>query len=120
MPRTLADMTEEERQACVGMWCDNLVSTAKTPDPVVLACVQGEHCWILHTTLHGNWSCFSLNAVAPRSDLQRAWMPDGMPVKGKWETAADYDGLGNGFYLDSEQPTHRRFISRWEAINEEN
>ena len=79
MTKTLADMTPEERADCVGMWCDNLVSTADNPHPVVLSCVQGERCWILHTDLHGEWSCFSLGSVAPRFDLPRAWMPDGQP-----------------------------------------
>ena len=79
MAKTLADMTAEERADCVGMWCDNLVSTADNPHPVVLACVQGERCWILHTNLHGEWSCFSLGSVAPRFDLPRAWTPDGEP-----------------------------------------
>ena len=81
MAKTLADMTAEERADCVGMWCDNLVSTANNPHPVVLACVQGERCWILHADLHGEWSCFSLGSVSPRFDLPRAWTPDGQPVK---------------------------------------
>ena len=85
MAKTLADMTAEERANCVGMWCDNLVSTADNPKPVVLACVQGEQCWILHTDLHGEWSCFSLGSVVPRFDLPRAWTPDGEPIDGKWE-----------------------------------
>ena len=73
-------MTKEERGYCVGMWRDNLVSTADNPQPVVLACVQGERCWILHTNLHGEWSCFSLGSVSPRFDLPRVWTPDGEPV----------------------------------------
>ena len=80
MAKTLADMTAEERADCVGMWCDNLVSTADNPKPVVLACVQGERCWILHTDLHGEWSCFSLGSVSPRFDLPRCWTSDGEPV----------------------------------------
>lgn len=80
MTRPLSDMTPEEQQECVGMFCDNLVSTAKEPTPVVLACVQGELCWILHTEIHGERSCFSLGRVAPRFDLMRAWNPDGTPV----------------------------------------
>ena len=79
MTKTLADMTAEERAECVGMWCDNLASTADTPQPVVLACVQGERCWILHTDLHGEWSCFPLDRVALRFDLPRAWTPEGEP-----------------------------------------
>ena len=80
MTKTLADMSAEERANCVGMWCDNLVSTADNPQPVVLACVQGEQCWILHPDLHGEWSCFSLGSVSPRFDLPRVWTPDGEPV----------------------------------------
>ena len=85
MAKTLADMTAEERADCVGMWCDNLVSTADNPHPVVLACVQGERCWILHTDLYGEWSCFSLVSVSPRTDLPRVWTPDGEPVAVEWE-----------------------------------
>ena len=79
MAKTLADMTAEERTDCVGMWCDNLVSTADNPQPVVLACVQGEQCWILHTDLNGEWSRFPLGSVSPRPDLPRVWTPDGEP-----------------------------------------
>ena len=80
MTRTLADMTPEEQQECVGRWCDNLASAAKEPAPVVLACVQGDLCWILHTDLYGEWSCFSQESLAPRFDLMRAWNPDGTPA----------------------------------------
>lgn len=93
MPKTLADMTAEERTACVGMWCDNLVSTADNPRPVVLACVQGEQCWILHTGLHGEWSRFSLGSVSPRYDLPRAWTPDGEPVSQPGAKPRRADGM---------------------------
>lgn len=79
MARTLADMTPEEQQECVGMWCDNLASTAQEPAPVVLAGVQGYLCWTLHTDLYGERSRFLLGSVAPRPDLPRAWNPDGTP-----------------------------------------
>lgn len=79
MTRTLADMTPEERQECVGMWCDNLISAAKVPAPVVLACVQGEQCWVLHTNIHGERSTFLLEDVSPRFDIRRAWSSAGSP-----------------------------------------
>ena len=79
MARTLADMTPDERQSSIGMWCDNLVSTADPRRLVVLACVQGERCWILHTSILGERSCFPLDKVAPRFDTIRAWNPDGRP-----------------------------------------
>ena len=101
MPKTFADMTAEERANCVGMWCDNLVSTADNPQPVVLACVQGERCWIIHTDRYGEWSCFSLASVSPRFDLPRAWTPDGEPELAQaldeetWEYGVEYKYLTN-------------------------
>ena len=95
MAKTLADMTAEERADCVGMWCDNLVSTADNPKPVVLACVQGGQCWILHTDLNGEWSRFPLGSVSPRPDLPRVWTPDGEPeiaqalAEEAWEYSAE-------------------------------
>ena len=113
MAKTLADMTTEERDECVGMWCDNLVSAADNPKPVVLACVQGEQCWILHTDLHGEWSCFSLGSVSPRFDLPRVWTPDGEPelaqalaeetyeyaVQAK--TGSKWEHMQDGFFRDA-------------------
>lgn len=81
MARTLAELVEagNDPQKYVGMWCDNLVSTAKEPAPVMLACVQGSLCWVLHTDLFGERSRFLLGSVAPRFDLPRAWNSDGTP-----------------------------------------
>lgn len=112
-PRTLADMTPTEQAECVGIWCDNLVSTAKTPSPVVLACVQGERCWVLHPTFHGEWSCFPLDAVAPRLDLPRAWTPDGDPVLGSWEY--EYRPWPEGVQEPLTEGYARCFITDWEV-----
>ena len=146
MAKTLVDMTAEERANCVGMWCDNLVSTADNPKPVVLACVQGEQCWILHTDLHGEWSRFPLGSVSPRPDLPRAWTPDGEPelaqalAEETWEYGVEYKYLTNrgaewrldpgvGWhktYRDAERAASasvqfrivRRRVSKPEVINE--
>ena len=80
MTKTLAEMPPEDRKACEGMWCDNLNSTAKEPVPVVLTYVQGRICWVVHTKAPSWRSCFSLDSVAPRFDLPRAWRPDGTPA----------------------------------------
>lgn len=79
MTRPLSEMTPEERQACVGMWCDNLISAADVPAPVVLACVQGSLCWVLHTNIHGERSTFLLEDIVPRFDIPRAWSSAGSP-----------------------------------------
>lgn len=79
MARPLSEMTPEEQQECVGRWCDNLISAAKVPTPVVLACVQGDYCWVLHTNIHGERSTFLLEDIVPRFDLIRAWSSAGSP-----------------------------------------
>ena len=116
MTKTLADMTAEERANCVGMWCDNIVSTADNPKPVVLACVQGERCWILHTDLHGEWSRFPLGSVSPRFDLPRAWTPDGEPVDGSWEKSTAE--LPTKDYKETFTQHYRRWVGEWEKDNE--
>ena len=129
MTKTLADMTAEERDDCVGMWCDNIVSTADNPKPVVLACVQGERCWILHTDLHGEWSCFSLGSVSPRFDLPRAWTPGGQPVPMKkelgfcgtagLETTVHKYSSGT-IYVSEDTPYGEvyRWVGEWEQDND--
>lgn len=81
MARTLAELIEagNDPQTYVGMWCDNLASTASDPRPVVLAHAERGLCWVLHTDLYGERSRFLLYKVAPRFDLPRAWNPDGTP-----------------------------------------
>lgn len=109
MTRTLAELVEagNNPQKYIGMWCDNLASAAQEPALVVLACVQGETCWILHTGIHGERSGFPLESVAPRFDLPRAWNPDGTPVKGKWENTRTPDNPHDPLL-------RRRFISEYE------
>ena len=125
MARALADMTPEERQSCVGMWCDNLASTAKEPAPVVLTCVQGETCWVLHADLHGEQSCFSFGSVSPRFDLPRAWNPDGTPVEMEVEVSdveygrvRVYEVMSHDRVDFPEDTVVRRFVGEWEAADE--
>ena len=127
MTRTFANMTPEQREACVGRWCEIALGSLGKVIRHELG-VIGRIQWnaefgaveVINPENMSIWSGCRFHTITPRFDLPRAWSADGMPVKGKWETAADYDGLGNGFYLDTESPTHHRFISRWEAINETN
>lgn len=74
MPRTLADMTEEERKACVGMWCK-----------------VGEN-WLIIRLVNYNKVCLTSpdlvmpifeesTKITPIYELPRAWMPDGKPVE---------------------------------------
>lgn len=87
---------------------------------MVLACVQGERCWILHTDLHGEWSCFTLNVVAPRLDLPRAWTPNGEPVDMDIETGrVEYGRIWYGSEVMErtnlpDGTTVRRHVANWE------
>lgn len=106
---TLADMTEEERAQCRGMW-------AQTQDELgVLLTTDGVlgAVWIPHAF---NWLTQPVEAIELLTDLPRAWQADGKPPAGEWEHAeylGDYKGMTNVYYFDGE-PTHRRWTGEWE------
>lgn len=106
---TLADMTEEERAQCRGMW-------AQTQDELgVLLTTDGVlgAVWIPHAF---NWLTQPVEAIELLTDLPRAWQSDGKPPAGEWEHAeylGDYKGMTNVYYFDGE-PTHRRWKGEWE------
>ena len=115
---TLADMTEEERAECVGMWCD-------FPDPderTNLAIYVGDSlrnqgfCELIH---EGQLGTLTIpENLTPRPDLPRAWKADGTPPAGEWEHAeclGDYKGMTDVFYFDGD-PTHRRWVGKWEEV----
>lgn len=104
--RTLADMTEEERAECVGLWCD-YTRDGKERDLVIV---------VAGTNDAGRIPCVNPGApipsawapepwtLTPRADLPRAWNPDGQPPAGEWEHAR-IPALG----------AHtRRFVGEWE------
>ena len=77
---TLADMTPEGREQCVGMWCDTpeelSVFFENKPDwgPPYIAFAHPSKPYVL-THLCG-W-----DKITPRPDLPRAWNPDGTPAQ---------------------------------------
>lgn len=80
MPRTLADMTPQEREACVGMWC-----YFRTPNGVLGSGIIVEvdsACADVFTPQNLNFYAED-RWVTPRFDLPRAWGADGEPVKGR-------------------------------------
>lgn len=77
---TLADMTVQQRQDCIGMWADYRIT------PVVIISVY-------YDTYVKNWVVdvfdpidgwmekrIHPSCVTPRCDLPRVWNPDGTPV----------------------------------------
>ena len=121
--KTLADMTEEERAECVGMWCgyNRHLKGGKPQDFVIM---------IEDINEAGRISCINPGApepkawapdpwmLTPRFDLPRAWHPDGQPPQGEWEYAeylGDHGGMTDVFYFDGD-PTHRQWKSEWEEL----
>lgn len=110
--RTLADMTPIERCKCIGMWC------AIDSDPFLNVIVRtyGEdttYAQILTPSVNG-YCTASLEEITPRSDLPRAWNPDGTPTSGFWE----YDTKEFKGYIKGHERsiTDRRWVGEWEAI----
>ena len=111
---TLADMTQDERVSCRGLW-------VTYPSPLG----DREAIYVTGSTLfkpgHGKFR-IPLEHITPRFDLPRAWNPDGTPPAGRWHD--DYtdvagtivDPLTNAVE-DVDAPPHtevRRWIGEWE------
>ena len=103
---TFADMTEEERAECVGMWCDYtrdgkekdlVIVAAGTNDAGRIPCVNPgspfPSAWVPEP-----WT------LTPRPDLPRAWAPDSRPTAGEWEH------IGEPRF----QNYKRRWVGDWE------
>lgn len=82
MTKTLADMTPEERAECVGMWF---------LDPALGMLIyagvdeSNDHVFMQPTEPNYHWDKRLLQAT-PRTDLPRAWNPDGTPLQAARET----------------------------------
>ena len=104
--KTLADMTEEERAECVGMWC-NYTRDGEEPELVVM---------VSDINRAGRIPCVNPSAtqpeawapdpwmLTPRADLPRAWQADGTPPAGHWEQISE----------PRFQNYKRRWVSEWE------
>jgi len=118
--KPLADMTEEERAQCVGMWCD-YTRDGKEKDLVIV---------VAGTNDAGRIPCVNPGApipsawapepwtLTPRPDLPRAWQVDGKPPAGQWEE--DYTDtygctLSTGQSIGMAPHTHIcRWVGAWE------
>lgn len=91
MPKSLADMTPEEREQCQGMWCYVFERLDEPPvgEGIIAGYREADDGRTLVVVDHphpdaGKWG-HEIDAVSPRFDLPRAWTPDGKPVEGEWE-----------------------------------
>ena len=128
--RTLADMTEEERAECVGMWCgyNRHVKGGKPSDFVIMVGDVNEA---------GRVPCINPGAPEPKAwapdpwmltpcpDLPRAWQADGQPLEADWQYAEYQPGINRGFYAIEETiekgpemaegtTAARRWVGEWE------
>lgn len=102
MTKTLADMTEEERAECVGMWCETAMSKALF---IYVASDQdNEEKAVVVNPKSQFRTVTPLRALTPRPDLPRAWAPDGTPPAGEWEHA----------HIPSLGESTRRFVGEWQ------
>ena len=112
--RTLADMTEEERANCPGMWATSFIGYTG-----VIVYQNGRQAYLIIPE-YNREQTFPLDEVTPRPDLPRAWHADGTPPAGEWEHAeylGDYKGMTDVYHYDGD-PTHRRWVGEWETIEE--
>lgn len=104
MTKTLADMTEEERAECVGMWCDFPDPDERTNLAIYVGDSLKHHgfCELIH---EGKLGTITLpETLTPRPDLPRAWQADGTPPAGEWEHA----------HVPALGAHTRRFVGEWE------
>ena len=83
MYKTLADMTPEQRAACVGMWCE--YPNTRDRLGIIYDLDDDNGPWILRFDVRIEILGYAAKDVIPRFDLPRAWTPDGEPVPGEWE-----------------------------------
>lgn len=81
--KTLADLTEEQRGKCVGMWADYRVTPVVITSVYWYEYVQEWVADIFDPTEEWVETEIHLSALTPRHDLPRVWNPDGTPVKGE-------------------------------------
>lgn len=98
---TLADMTEEERAECVGVWCEEKDGSVCI---YMGADATPEQTGVFAYPASAIPMRVFLNRITPRPDLPRAWNPDGTPPAGEWEHINE----------PRFQNHQRRWIGEWE------
>lgn len=118
---TLADMTEEERKECVGMWCDYTREGEEKELVVMVSDINRAGripCVNPSATQPEAWAP-EPRMLTPRPDLPRAWQADGTPPAGEWEheyTCTDGCSPTTGEHVPSVGPNQkiRRFVGEWQ------
>lgn len=88
--RTFADMTPEERDQCVGMWCQDMDGDLVILDHVYGTRVDGQVAMEVFHPPSRDRLRYLAPELSPRFDLPRTRTPDGKPVPGEWEYAVGH------------------------------
>ena len=114
--RTLADMTPEERDECIGMWVETQAFNQPRLGIFLDWLAQRNEAIILRTDNRQKFLTH-LHKLIPRFDLPRAWNPDGTPVDADPEeyTVTSYSHLAGKTSLPP-GTTVRRWVSDWEVV----
>ena len=111
MAKTLADMTPEEREQCVGMWCEYKDGNGTKLAVIVETWLTDpEACMAYDISCHENRHPLG-GDVTPRFDLPRAWNPDGTPPAGQWEEGGYFDFTPGASPLPIQG---RRWVGEWQ------
>ena len=107
--RTLADMTEEERAECRGLWCEDIygelyIYLGYTPGGTSYDEETGAPMGTFIDTQEPETIEAPLTEFTPRPDRPRAWAADGTPPAGEWEHA----------HIPALGESTRRWIGGWE------
>lgn len=105
-------MTPEEREKCIGMWCDYKDGNGTRLAVITEVWITDRQwCMVYEVGKLENRHPLGCD-VTPRFDLPRAWNPDGTPPQGYWE----YDTIEFQSYPEARGVTDRRWVSDWEAV----
>lgn len=85
----LSEYPEEKRREFVGMWAE-FVDSAKEEDLVVIVDVFSDRAVAVAPAFGGCDGLYSLNELALRPDLPRAWTQRGNPIDVKPEKVVSY------------------------------
>ena len=114
--RTFADMTEEERAQCRGMWCEEKDGSMCI---YMGADATPEQTGVFAYPASAIPMRVFLNRITPRFDLPRAWHADGRPPVGEWEyeyTITDGYSPTTGEKVSNAGSSQkiRRWVGEWE------
>lgn len=118
--RTLADMTPEERDECIGMWVETQAFNQPRLGIFLDWLAQRNEAIILRTDNRQKFLTH-LHKLIPRFDLPRAWNPDGTPVDADPEEYTT-DGRRRVYLEGIEKVAFppgtrvRLWVSDWEAV----